>query len=156
MTVDGFTMSGNAYMKASVSGKTVTGCTFSNNIITNSNKTYTIDMDRGYNIATVITNNRVVNTAKTVFIGGGAMYDVKFEGNYFENVTGTPFWLTSCGNNSGIESLISFKNNVFNTVSSSVQTLTTRQLRTTFSTTAVLLRKQLLNFSSGLTGTRAV
>lgn len=120
MTVDGFTMSGNAYMKASVSGKTVTGCTFSNNIITNSNKTYTIDMDRGYNIATVVINNRVVNTSKTVFIGGGAMYDVKFEGNYFENVTGTPFWLTSCGNNSGIESLISFKNNVFNTVDKSV------------------------------------
>lgn len=125
ITVDGFTLSGKAYMQASLSGRTITGATFKNNIVSDIESTYTFFFDSGYNVATEISNNRIINTSKTVAIAGGAMYDVKFEYNYFEDVTGTPLYLTSCGNNGGIESLISFKGNVFNNCTKSVDFLYT-------------------------------
>lgn len=121
ITFAGFKFLDQHQLAPSGSGSiTVTGTYIFNNIFEGANKSYSIHCDRGTNFTIVITNNRIVDSNKIFFIGGGGMYDVQVDNNYFVNCKNTPMWLTSCGNNSGIESLISFSGNVLNGCTHSV------------------------------------
>lgn len=121
ITFAGFKFLDKHQLAPSGSGSvTVTGTYIFNNIFEGANSSYSIHCDRGNNFTVVITNNRIVNSNKIFFIGGGGMYDIQVDNNYFENCKNTPMWLTSCGNNQGIESLISFSGNVLKDCTHSV------------------------------------
>ncbi len=121
ITIDGITLTKKGCIQPSVSEKRVTNIYFTNNILTGISSEFGVDFNRGYNDISVMKNNRVINNSSVAFIGGGAMNGVTFEDNYFQNSTGKSLWLTSTGNNGGIESLVSIKNNVFNNCAHSIE-----------------------------------